>query len=52
MAVVSNYGTYPAWSPYHGTLVQDAITHDQDNYWYSNDYFGPWTSWPATPPAA
>ncbi|MEQ0564745.1 right-handed parallel beta-helix repeat-containing protein [Amycolatopsis sp. NEAU-NG30] len=43
MAVLSNYGTYPSWSPYKGTLVQDAITREQDNYWYSNDYTGPWT---------
>ena len=43
MAVLSNYGTYPAWSPYRGTVVQEAITHDQANYWYSNDYAGPWT---------
>ncbi|MEC3981297.1 right-handed parallel beta-helix repeat-containing protein [Amycolatopsis sp. H20-H5] len=43
MAVLSNYGTYPAWSPYKGTAVQEAITHDQGNYWFSNTYRGPWT---------
>jgi len=42
MALLSNYGTYPSWSPYKGTLVQDAITHDQGNYWFSNAYYGPW----------
>jgi hypothetical protein len=43
MALLANYGTYPDWSPYHGTVVQDAITHDQGNYWFSNAYYGPWT---------
>ncbi|GAA4545677.1 right-handed parallel beta-helix repeat-containing protein [Amycolatopsis samaneae] len=43
MAVLSNYGTYPPWSPYKGTTVQQAITHDQENYWFSNTYRGPWT---------
>jgi hypothetical protein len=43
MALLANYGTYPAWSPYHGIVVQDAITHDQGNYWFSNAYYGPWT---------
>ena len=42
MALLSNYGTYPSWSPYKGTLVQNAITHDQGNYWFSNAYYGPW----------
>jgi hypothetical protein len=42
MALLSNYGTYPSWSPYKATVVQDAITHDQDNYWFSNSYYGPW----------
>ena len=28
MALVANYGTFPDWSPYKGTIVQDAITHD------------------------
>ncbi len=36
-AVVSNYGTFPSWSPYHGDAVQDAITFHQHNRWYRND---------------
>ncbi|MGB3440892.1 MAG: right-handed parallel beta-helix repeat-containing protein [Actinophytocola sp.] len=43
MAVVSHYGTYPEWSPYKGWLVSDAITFEQDNRWYDNSYYGPWT---------
>jgi hypothetical protein len=40
--LVSNYGTYPHWSPYQGEVVEDHITFDQDNRWYSNRYVGPW----------
>jgi parallel beta-helix repeat protein len=43
MAVVSNYGTFPDWSPYHGDSVQQAITFAQHNTWRDNHYFGPWT---------
>jgi hypothetical protein len=43
MAVLSNYGTFPAWSPYKGMVVSDAITFAQDNRWYDNLYYGPWT---------
>jgi Right handed beta helix region len=43
MAVLSNYGTYPNWSPYKGDVVQKAITFNQDNRWYHNTYLGPWT---------
>ncbi|MQA79600.1 MAG: right-handed parallel beta-helix repeat-containing protein [Streptosporangiales bacterium] len=43
MALLANYGTYPAWSPYDGEVVQQAITFDQDNRWYANTYVGPWT---------
>lgn len=46
MAVLSNYGTYPDWSPYHGDVVRDAITFDQDNTWHGNTYVGPWTFMP------
>ncbi|MFB9687401.1 right-handed parallel beta-helix repeat-containing protein [Amycolatopsis plumensis] len=42
MALLSNWGTYPSWSPYQGKVIQDAITHDQGNYWFSNAYYGPW----------
>lgn len=46
MAVLSNYGTFPSWSPYQETVVQDAITFRQDNHWHSNSYAGPWTFMP------
>jgi hypothetical protein len=41
-AVVSNFGTYPSWSPYDGRAVQDAITFGQGNRWAGNIYVGPW----------
>ena len=43
MAILSNYGTFPDWSPYHGTAVQQAITFAQKNVWRDNHYSGPWT---------
>jgi len=42
MAVLSNYGTYPKWSPYKGERVAEAITGEQDNRWHDNVYLGPW----------
>lgn len=42
MAVLSNYGTYPDWSPYKGEKVADAITQKQQNRWHDNVYVGPW----------
>jgi hypothetical protein len=46
MAIISNYGTSPAWSPYRGDVIQKAITFDQGNRWYDNTYVGPWTFMP------
>ncbi|MGH3914193.1 MAG: right-handed parallel beta-helix repeat-containing protein [Pseudonocardiaceae bacterium] len=46
MALLSNYGTYPDWSPYQDTVVQEAITFRQDNRWHDNTYLGPWTFMP------
>jgi parallel beta helix pectate lyase-like protein len=40
--VFSEYGTYPSWSPYHGTVVEKHITFDQDNNFFANTYTGPW----------
>ena len=31
--VFSQYGTYPSWSPYRGTVIEEAITFTQDNIW-------------------
>ncbi len=42
VGLASNYGTFPKWSPYKGDVVEDAITFDQDNRWYDNQYTGPW----------
>ncbi|MCA1704861.1 MAG: right-handed parallel beta-helix repeat-containing protein, partial [Actinobacteria bacterium] len=41
-ALFSNYGTYPEWSPYKGTAVQDAITFKQNNRFSNNVYVGDW----------
>lgn len=43
MAVLSNYGTYPDWSPYKGEDVAEAITLKQHNRWHDNVYVGPWS---------
>ncbi|MFI8768207.1 right-handed parallel beta-helix repeat-containing protein [Streptomyces sp. NPDC053792] len=43
MAVLSNEGTSPDWSPYKGDRVAQAITLRQDNRWHDNVYVGPWT---------
>jgi len=40
--VFSEYGTFPKWSPYQNTLVEQAITYDQDNHFFANTYNGPW----------
>jgi hypothetical protein len=46
MAVMSNYGTYPDWSPYTGTVVQEAITEEQGNVFRDNTYRGSWRFMP------
>ncbi|MDQ6728222.1 MAG: right-handed parallel beta-helix repeat-containing protein [Actinomycetota bacterium] len=38
----SNYGTVPAWSPYKGRVVQDAITFHQNIRFSANRYVGDW----------
>jgi hypothetical protein len=42
-AMISNYGTFPDWSPYKADTVQQAITFAQNNTWRDNHYSGPWT---------
>jgi hypothetical protein len=42
MGLLSEYGSYPSWSPYQGTVIEDAITFDQHNTWSGNTYTGPW----------
>jgi hypothetical protein len=46
MAIMSNYGTYPDWSPYTGTVVQEAITEEQGNVFRDNTYRGSWRFMP------
>jgi hypothetical protein len=46
MAVFSNFGTHPSNSPYLGTVVQNAITFEQNNRWSNNEYHGPWRFMP------
>jgi hypothetical protein len=38
----SNYGTFPSWSPYKGTAIEEAITFDQNNRFFDNAYHGRW----------
>jgi hypothetical protein len=40
--VFSEYGTFPSWSPYTGTSVENHITFDQNNHFAQNVYHGPW----------
>jgi parallel beta-helix repeat protein len=42
MGLLSNYGTYPDWSPYKGDVIQKAIVHSSNNSWHDNTYTGPW----------
>lgn len=43
VGLFSNWGTFPSWSPYHGDVVERAITFDQHNRWADNRYVGPWS---------
>lgn len=40
--IFSEYGSYPSWSPYQGTAVEEHITFDQNNRFAANVYNGPW----------
>jgi Right handed beta helix region len=40
--VFSEYGTYPSWSPYQGTVVEKHIAFGQNNHFTANTYSGPW----------
>ncbi len=41
-AVISNFGTFPDWSPYKARTVQEAITFGQNNRFAGNRYVGDW----------
>jgi len=40
--IFSEYGSFPSWSPYKGTIVEKHITFDQNNHFANNTYRGPW----------
>jgi hypothetical protein len=40
--IFSEYGSYPAWSPYQGTAVEKHIALQQGNHFEDNTYTGPW----------
>ncbi len=40
--IFSNVGTFPSWSPYMGSGIQDDITFHQNNLFSSNTYLGDW----------
>ena len=40
--MLSNYGTWPSFSPYRAERVQTAITFQQNNRFFANTYIGPW----------
>lgn len=42
MALLSNYGTFPDWSPYKKDVIQKSIVHESNNSWHDNTYTGPW----------
>jgi hypothetical protein len=42
-AIFSEFGTYPSWSPYQGTVIEAAITRAQNNLFSSNTYSGLWS---------
>ncbi|HEX6444302.1 MAG TPA: right-handed parallel beta-helix repeat-containing protein [Streptosporangiales bacterium] len=41
--IFANWGTYPSWSPYKGSAIQDRIVARQHNKFAHNVYAGPWT---------
>lgn len=41
-AIISNFGSYPSWSPYHGRVVEQAVAYRQNNTFYDNTYQGSW----------
>eukprot|EP01132_Coremiostelium_polycephalum_P008408 gene8408-10325_t len=45
-AVFSNWGSYPANSPYLGRVIQNAITFNQNNKFFNNTYTGTWKFMP------
>lgn len=46
--IFANNGSFPSWSPYMGSGVQNAITFTQNNHFSSNTYVGDWRFRPKT----
>ena len=42
MSIMANFGSYPEWSPYHGRVIEKAITFNQGNTFFDNTYVGSW----------
>jgi hypothetical protein len=40
--IFANSGSSPSWSPYMGSVIQQAITFNQNNTFSSNTYSGDW----------
>ena len=40
--IFSNSGSSPSWSPYMGSVIQQAITFNQNNTFSNNTYLGDW----------
>jgi hypothetical protein len=40
--IFSNVGTFPSWSPYMGSGIQQDITFNQNNLFSNNTYIGDW----------
>ncbi len=47
--LLSNYGTYPDWSPYKGTVISEAVTFHRNNVFRNNTYVGDWRFTPYDP---
>lgn len=48
-SILSNWGSWPDWSPYQGRVIQEAITFGQNNVWSNNTYKGEWRFVPLKP---
>ncbi len=48
-SILSNWGSWPDWSPYQGRVIQEAITFGQSNVWSNNVYKGEWRFVPLKP---
>lgn len=43
IGLLSNFGTFPTWSPYTGTAIEVSISTAQGNSWFNNYYRGTFT---------